>query len=96
MGDGCFAKWQKDGVFAQLIGVLRRLLRQTEGKAAEPSACVIDAQSVRTSTSVPTAGQGTNAAKKFNPARHQLMALYLWRRDGPASESCRTSGAPHG
>ena len=61
---GYFAKWEKDGVFAQLTGVLRRLLRQQEGKRAEPSACVIDAQSVKTSTSVPAAGQGTDAAKK--------------------------------
>ncbi|MEV5012738.1 IS5 family transposase [Streptomyces sp. NPDC055692] len=62
---GYFAKWQKEGVFAQLNGVLRRLLRQQEGKDAEPSACVIDAQSVKTSTSVPAAGQGTDAAKKI-------------------------------
>ncbi|MEU1668438.1 transposase [Streptomyces sparsogenes] len=44
---------------------LRRLLRQKEGKDAEPSACVIDAQSIKISTSVPAAGQGTDAAKKI-------------------------------
>jgi hypothetical protein len=49
---GYFAKWQRDGVFAQLTGMLRRLLRQQEGKEAEPAACVIDAQSIKTSTSV--------------------------------------------
>lgn len=65
---GYFAKWQKDGVFAQLTGVLRRLLRQKEGKDAEASACVIDTQSVKTSTSVPAAGQGTDAAKKSSAA----------------------------
>jgi transposase len=42
---GYLAKWQKDGVFAQLTGVLRRLLRQQEGKGAEPSECVIDRMS---------------------------------------------------
>ncbi|MGW4985469.1 IS5 family transposase [Streptomyces mirabilis] len=61
---GYFAKWADEGVFAQLGGLLRQLLREKEGRDAEPSACVIDAQSVKTSTSVPTAGQGTDAGKK--------------------------------
>jgi transposase len=50
---GYFAKWADEGVFAQLNGLLRRLLREKEGRDAEPSACVIDAHSVKTSTSVP-------------------------------------------
>lgn len=29
---GYFARWQKDGVFAQLNGLLRELVRQQEGK----------------------------------------------------------------
>ncbi len=62
---GYFAKWQQEGVFAQLNGTLRRLLRQQEGRDAEPSACVIDAQSVKTSTSVPAWGQGADAGKKI-------------------------------
>ncbi|GGL17369.1 IS5 family transposase [Streptomyces flaveus] len=70
---GYFAKWQKDGVFAQLTGVLRRLLRQKEGRGAEPSACVIDAQSVKTSTSVPAAGQGTDAAKKIVGRKRSIV-----------------------
>ncbi|MBT2365832.1 hypothetical protein J7E88_11065 [Streptomyces sp. ISL-10] len=63
MGDGYFAKWQKDGVFTELTGVPRRLTAGG-GKHAEPSACLIDAQRVRTSTNVPAAGQGTDAARK--------------------------------
>ncbi|MFI1370062.1 IS5 family transposase [Streptomyces griseochromogenes] len=70
---GYFAKWQKDRVFAQLTGVLRRLLRQQEGQVAEPSACVIDAQSVKTSTSVPAAGQGTDAAKKVVGRKRSIV-----------------------
>lgn len=49
---GYFAKRQKDGVFAQLNGLLRELVRQQEGQNASSSACVIDAQNVKTSTSV--------------------------------------------
>lgn len=33
-------------------------MREAEGRDAEPSACVLDAQSVKTSANAPTAGQG--------------------------------------
>jgi transposase len=62
---GYFAKWQKKGIFAQLNGLLREQVRQREGRSAKPTACVIDAQSVKTSTSVPAAGQGVDAGKKI-------------------------------
>ena len=62
---GYFARWQRGGVFAQLNGLLRQLLREKEGRDAEPSACVIDAQSVKTSTSVLAASQGIDAGKKI-------------------------------
>ncbi len=55
---GHFAKWPKEGVFTQLNGLLRELVRQKEGRSAKPSACVIDARSVQTSTSVPAVGRG--------------------------------------
>ncbi|MFE5809010.1 IS5 family transposase [Streptomyces sp. NPDC056491] len=61
---GYFARWADEGVFAQLNGLLRQLLREKEGRNAEPSACVIDAQRVKTSTSVPAASQGIDAGKK--------------------------------
>lgn len=62
--DGYFGAWQKDEVFEQLNGLLRRLAREAEGGDAEPSACVIAAQSVKTSANVPMAGQGIDAGKK--------------------------------
>jgi transposase len=62
---GYFAAWQKDGVFAQLNGVLRRLVREAEGRDAEPSACVLDTQSIKTSANGPTAAQGIDAGKKI-------------------------------
>ncbi|MFG3188740.1 IS5 family transposase [Streptomyces omiyaensis] len=61
---GYFAKWADEGVFAQLNGLLRQLLREEEGRSGEPSACVIDAQSVKTSTSVPTSSRAIGAGKK--------------------------------
>ncbi|CAL9425276.1 IS5 family transposase [Streptomyces sp. enrichment culture] len=70
---GYFAKWQKEGVFAQLNGLLRELVRQKEGRTAQPSACVIDAQSVKTSTSVPAAGQGIDAGKKIVGRKRSIV-----------------------
>ncbi|MFI2763610.1 IS5 family transposase [Streptomyces echinatus] len=70
---GYFANWQQEGVFAQLNGLLRRLLRQKEGRDAEPSACVIDAQSVKTSTSVPASSQGIDAGKKIVGRKRSII-----------------------
>ncbi|SEE67603.1 Transposase [Streptomyces sp. 2231.1] len=70
---GYFAKWQQEGVFAQLNGLLRQLLREKEGRDAEPSACVIDAQSVKTSTSVPAASQGIDAGKKIVGRKRNIV-----------------------
>ncbi|QCX81753.1 Transposase DDE domain protein [Streptomyces sp. YIM 121038] len=70
---GYFAKWQKDGIFAQLNGLLRDLVRQQEGRNAEPSACVIDAQSVKTSTSVPARSQGIDAGKKIVGGKRSIL-----------------------
>ncbi|MFJ8038904.1 IS5 family transposase [Kitasatospora sp. NPDC096147] len=59
-----FARWQKEGLFEQPGGLLRRLVRAAEGRAPEPTACILDSQSVKTSTNVPAADQGIDAAKK--------------------------------
>ncbi len=70
---GYFAKWADEGVFAQLNGMLRQLLREKEGRDAEPSACVIDAQSVKTSTSVHASGQGIDAGKKIVGRKRSIV-----------------------
>ncbi|MEU9609733.1 IS5 family transposase [Streptomyces sp. NPDC048057] len=70
---GYFAKWQKDGIFTQLNGLLRELVREREGRNAEPSACVIDAQSVKTSTSVPATSQGTDNANKIVGRKRSIV-----------------------
>ncbi|GCD33525.1 DDE transposase [Streptomyces chrestomyceticus JCM 4735] len=70
---GYFAKWQKDGVFAQLNGLLRDLVRQQQGRNAEPSAGVIDAQSVKSAASVPAGSQGTDAGKKIVGRKRSII-----------------------
>lgn len=70
---GYFAKWADEGVFAQLNGLLRQLLREREGRDGEPSACVIDAQSVKTSTSVHASSQGIDAGKKIVGRKRSIV-----------------------
>ncbi|MGX1480873.1 UNVERIFIED_CONTAM: transposase [Streptomyces canus] len=69
---GYFAKWQQDGVFEQLTGLLRRLVREAEGRDAEPSACVLDSQTIKTSANVHLADQGTDAGKRIIGRKRHL------------------------
>lgn len=68
-----FARWQKDGVFEQLSGLLRRLTRIAAGRDPEPTACVIDSQSVKTAVTVPAATQGTDAGKKIVGRKRSII-----------------------
>jgi len=60
-----FGRWERDGIFEQLNALLRRRVREDEGRTPEPTAMVIDAQSIKTSTNVPATEQGVDAAKKI-------------------------------
>ncbi|WP_405609027.1 IS5 family transposase [Streptomyces sp. NBC_00076] len=68
-----FARWQEEGVFDQLNSLLRRQVRRQEGRDAEPSACVIDSQSIKTSANVPAAGQGIDAGKKIVGRKRSIV-----------------------
>lgn len=81
---GYFAAWQKDGIFEQLNGLLRQLVRMAEGWDTEPSACVLDARSVKTSANAPAVGQGIDAGKKIAGRRRHIgvdtlgLLLAVW------------------
>ncbi|QMU74728.1 IS5 family transposase [Streptacidiphilus sp. PB12-B1b] len=60
-----YAAWRDEGIFAELNYDLTGLARVKEGRSPEPTASVIDTQSVKTSTNVPLSSQGTDAAKKI-------------------------------
>ncbi|MGY3061756.1 transposase [Streptomyces sp. TE3672] len=70
---GYFSKWADEGVFAELNGLLRQLPREKEGRDTEPTACVIDAQSVKTATSVAVTGQGIDAGKKIIDRKRSIV-----------------------
>jgi transposase len=58
-----YAKWRDEDIFAQLNLELTGLARAKEGRAPEPTAAIIDTQSVKTSVNAPVETQGTDAAK---------------------------------
>lgn len=60
-----YAAWRDEGILAQLNYDLTGLARVKEGRKPEPTASVIDTQSVKTSTNMPLTSQGTDAAKKI-------------------------------
>lgn len=60
-----YAAWRDEGIFAKLGYELTGLARVKEGRKPEPTAGVVDTQSVKTSTNVPLTSQGTDAGKKI-------------------------------
>ncbi|WP_435054316.1 transposase [Nonomuraea angiospora] len=59
--------------FEQLSGLLRRAVRTAAGHNPEPSACIIDAQSVKTSANVPATSQGYDAGKKIAGRKRSIV-----------------------
>jgi transposase len=70
----CYAAWRDEGIFAQINYDLTGLARVKEGRRPEPAASVIDIRSVKASTDVPLAGQGTDAAKKMIGRERGILA----------------------
>jgi transposase len=68
-----YAKWRDEGVFAQLNLELTGLARAKEGRAPEPSAAIVDTQSVKTSTNPPLETQGTDAAKRIIGRKRSIV-----------------------
>ena len=69
---GYFAAWRDDGTLARLHGELRAQVRAAAGRNAEPTAAVIDSQSVRAADTVPKASRGWDNAKKVNGRKRHI------------------------
>jgi transposase len=72
---GMFARWKKDGVWADIADLLRARVRVAEGRHREPSAAIIDSQSVHESAEgiVPAATSGFDSWKKVNGRKRHLL-----------------------
>src|SRR5690349_19686864 len=69
---GYFAAWRDDGTLTRLHDVLRGLVRAAAKRNAEPTAAVIDSQSVRAADTVPKASRGWDNAKKVNGRKRHI------------------------
>lgn len=68
-----YAQWEADGTTQQVHDLLRDKTRQSHGRSPQPTAAVIDAQSVKTSTNVAEASQGIDAGKKIKGRKRHII-----------------------
>jgi transposase len=67
-----FRTWNRDGTLTALHGGLREQVRQAEGRHAEPSAAILDSQSVRAAETVARSSRGYDAGKKVNGRKRHI------------------------
>ena len=68
-----FRQWQKQGIWDQALEALRKQMRNKQGRDQEPSAAVIDSQSIKTSA-VRGSEKGYDAGKQiWGRKRHLLV-----------------------
>lgn len=67
-----YAKWEKDGTTEAIHGELRRKVRHAAGRGEQPTAAIVDAQSIRTSANVAESSQGIDAAKKIKGRKRHI------------------------
>ncbi|WP_181794161.1 IS5 family transposase [Streptomyces sp. WELS2] len=68
-----FVRWRDAGLVAELHDRLREAVRRAEGRDVEPSAAVIDSQSVKADATVGLASRGFDAGKKGNGCKRHLL-----------------------
>jgi transposase len=94
-----FARWAADGVAAAVTDRLRALVRAEAGRDPEPSAGVVDAQSVHESAEgvVPAASSGFDPHKKVNGRKRHILTdtlgLLITAAVSPASAADRDGAA---
>lgn len=66
-------RWRKAGLAKELHDRLRDKVRLAEGRDAEPTAGIIDSQSVKAAASVPAASRGYDGGKKINGRRRHVI-----------------------
>lgn len=91
-----FRTWQREGIWDQVLKTLRMEVRQKEGRDAEPSAAIIDSQSIKTSA-VRGPEKGYDAGKKNLGTQTPRPGGYAGppaRRQRDGSRLLRSAGGP--
>ncbi|MCA1681223.1 MAG: IS5 family transposase [Actinobacteria bacterium] len=68
-----FKRWRDDGSLEGMHDTLRGAVRETEGRDPEPSAAIIDAQSVKGADTVGRDTRGYDAGKKTNGRKRHIV-----------------------
>lgn len=70
---GYFKRWRDDGSLDRVHDVLREQVRASEGRDGDPTAAIIDAQSVKGADTVPAVSRGYDAGKKINGRKRHIV-----------------------
>ncbi|WP_364703352.1 IS5 family transposase [Streptomyces ossamyceticus] len=91
-----FRRWRDNGLVKELYDRLRARLRELAGRKKEPTAAIIDSQSVKGDATVPAATRGFDAGKRINGRKRHIavdtLGLLLVVMVTAASVSDRDAG----
>jgi transposase len=74
---GYYAKWEQDGVTEAIHEALRGRVRRAAGRPEEPTAAIVDSQTVKTSSNVHESSQGIDAGKRIKGRKRHLATDVL-------------------
>lgn len=68
-----FTRWTRDATLTRLHNTLREQIRQVEGRNPDPTAALVDSQSVRAAETVARSSRGYDAGKKVNGRKRHIV-----------------------
>lgn len=68
-----FTAWEKAGLTQNLLDSLRDRVRLREGRTAEPTAAIMDSQSIKAAETVGRTSRGFDAGKKINGRKRHIV-----------------------
>jgi transposase len=74
---GFFTRWRKNGIWNQIHDALRDKVRVREGRESEPTAAIMDSQSIRGAETVGVDTRGWDNAKKVGGRKRHIVVDVL-------------------